>query len=196
MLFGRHYNREGAVLRGRGTLQECRRITERALSCKVRDTEGFEEIVAEPSTPRMATGWDIVWCDGRKTGADATDDPELCDVAARLHDAATRPDRPRGEDVRGGAGEASRSEARPSVARGAEAPACSSAATGRPASPGNHRIPVGSAPCVTPRRAGPLIQRRRERRKRRKAKPVSRVPEPDVQGRMSGSSWNFKTAIL
>ena len=91
MLFGRHYNREGAVTRGRGTLRECRRIAERALSCKVRDTEGFEEIVAEPSTPRMATGWDISRCDGRKMGADATDDPELCDVAARLHDAATRP---------------------------------------------------------------------------------------------------------
>lgn len=88
MLFGRHYNREGAVMRGRGTLQECRRITARALSCKVRDTEGFEEIVAEPSTSRMATGWDIVWCDGRKMGADATDHPELCDVAARLHDVA------------------------------------------------------------------------------------------------------------
>ena len=91
MLFGRHDNRAGGVLRGRGTLQECRRITERALSCNVRGTEGFEEIVAEPSTPRMATGWDIVWCDGRKMGADATDDPERCEVAARLHDAATRP---------------------------------------------------------------------------------------------------------
>ena len=56
VLFGRHYDREGAVMRGGGTLQECRRIAERALSCRVRDTEGFEEIVAEPSTPRMATG--------------------------------------------------------------------------------------------------------------------------------------------
>ena len=36
-------------MRGRGTLREYRRIAERALSCKVRDTEGFEEIVAEPS---------------------------------------------------------------------------------------------------------------------------------------------------
>ena len=102
VLFGRHYNREGAVLRGGATLQECRRIAERALLCKVRDTEGFEEIVAEPRAPRMATGWDIVWCDGRKMGADATDDPELCEDAARMHDAATRPTGDRGGDGRGG----------------------------------------------------------------------------------------------
>ena len=98
--------------------------------------------------------------------------PNRDDAQASSEDATTHrgvggdsPDRPRRETsaaaedpargVRGAprAGEASRSEARPSVARGAERPARSSATTGRPPSPGNHRIPVGSAPCVTPRRA-------------------------------------------
>ena len=112
-------------MRGGGTLQECRRIAERALSCKVRDTEGFEEIVAEPSTSRMATGWDIVWCDGHKLGVDATDDrssaksPRGCTMRrlARPAPRGRRPRRPRrpARGVRGAprAGEASRSEARP-----------------------------------------------------------------------------------
>ena len=113
--------------------------------------------------------------------------------------AGDSPDRPRGGDVRGGAkrrargergapraGEASRSEARPSVARGAGGPARSSATTRCPASPGNDRMPVGSAPSLLPAHAcsrvwrafdqlprsmpaGQVVdQRRRERRKRRR----------------------------
>ena len=89
VLFSRHYDREGAVLRGRGTLQECRRIAELALPREVRDREGFEEIVAEPIVTRSPTRWDIVWGDDGMMRADASDHPELCEVAGRLYDAAS-----------------------------------------------------------------------------------------------------------